>query len=371
MRALSLVLLCLHASLAYGEDIFSIAVEGWQGQLVEYKKTPTPLETHQILRTYKSKVLEEEFEVALNIQNPQKPLVVLVPGTFGGYDSSEIMSLGIWLRDAGYNLVRLPNPMSSHIIKLHPSYKGLETEAEAQLAVGVIESLMKEYKFPKTHLIGVSYGAFVTAIAAQQIDPALIGKVVLISPPKNLKTSLSIIDGYFDELKNELTVFPWRHLILVLRIRWNTFWEHKMTVDPQIAKSLLIASGFYRGFVDLVRLHEQPRSTGSWWKDWLRSCQQTRKSSINNEDMRFISYIQRENPTFFEHPEKHEVLYWLRRSGHPWHVYTSSDDFINPPQVWPASSDITVYSRGGHVFGFFDQAVFKNSLIGFLSGTAP
>ena len=342
-------------------ESFEVSVEGWHHQIVRYAQAEDPLENTEVIKTAPSDLLAEEFEYAFNPTSPGAPLVVLVPGIFGKLDAAEIRWLGLLLHRKGFNVLRLVNPLSIPIFSRRPKYPGMDFESEARVYSQFIKSLQQEHGFSKIHLVGVSYGAFIGSVIAEQLGERLTGQVILISPPKNILTSLQIVDSYFEEMKEEVDSFPWEHLQFWFQMKWAYWTRQEIDLTPQLAKSVMVISGFHRGFLGLKDLAESLKNPDSSWVQFYKRWQPSVRKQTGA--LGFTSYLRDYNPRFFAHPKKHEVLYWLNKFNRPWHIYTSNDDFINRPSPWNHAPQITIFENGGHVFGYLDRQEFLESFL--------
>ncbi len=348
---------------AEASDPFELTIKGRHNEFVKYHSSPEILEKTELVRKIKSPNLAEEFQVALNLQSPKAPLAVLIPGTFGGFDSVEVVRLGQLLYQKGFNILRFPNTLSVHMVKHNPKYPGLEFESEAQVYAETIKFLLSEYKFPQVHMIGASYGGFLGVITAKKLGDDFNGQLALISPPKNIHTSLKILDAYFDEYSSDFDKVPWKAIGLALRMQWAEFWRKDLKVEPVEARQLMIVLGFHHGFRSLLSYIEDFKTGGRPWYRFYETWKAEYQKKQNS--LRFIGYLKEANPGFFADENKQEVLYWLGQIQRPWLIYTTNDDFINEPQVWPVSEQIIVYKNGGHVFGFMNRPEFLNSFVNF------
>lgn len=362
MSFLSIFLFLFLASAT--DESFKATLENMQQVDLTNSRYPQSFKKREVATFFKTPFLKGGLEGGVTIQPKESELVVMVPGTFGGYAKSpEMERLGDLLYNKGYSLLRLPNPQSSHVVKLKPNFAGLDFEAEAELYKNVIEQLQKTHNFKKVHLIGVSYGGFVTAVLSKKMakdtGDDFDGRVILLSPPKNLAASLTQIDAYFDELKNEITPLPWGHILIYFKMKWATWTGGKVNLTPQEAKSLIVVSGFHNQSLQLRQLAGKGPKGG-----FLSALLSRRNWSRKNKTIwHMMPTLRKEYPQFFAHPEKHEVLFWLNTQKNNWHIYTTSDDFINAPDIWPRDEHITIFNEPGHVFSYLLNPEFEKSFL--------
>lgn len=346
------------------DESFKATLENMQQVDLTNSRHPHPLPRREKALFFKTPYLKGDLEGGLSLQSPSSELVVMVPGTFGSYHKSpEMERLGNLLYDKGYSILRLPNPQSSYVVKLKPHFAGLDYETEAELYKNVIEQVQQQHQFKKIHLVGVSYGAFVIAVLSQKMAQDLAnpseGQVILISPPKNLAASLTLIDTYFDELKNEITPLPWGHIWIYLKMKWATWTGSQVHLTPHEAKSLIVISGFHNQSLQLRQLAGKGPKGG-----FLSALLSRRQWSRKNKTVwHMMPTLEKEYPQFFSRPERHEVLFWMNTQKNNWHLYTTTDDFINAPEIWPKDPHITVYDQSGHVFSYLLQPDFEQSFL--------
>jgi len=336
-------------------DPFQVSMETWNHQYILYLRSGSPLEKSEILKKVKSPLLHEELEVALDLRDRSKPVVLVIPGLFGGYNTIECRRVSQWLGEKGLNVLRVPDPVSVHVVGRHPTYPGLDFESEAQLYVDIVHAIQNEYHFPKVYLAGVSYGAFISAVTAVKLGPDFGGKLLMMSPPHNMLTSLKIIDGFFDEVQDQFDEFPWQPLWFLIKVEWSRFWRTDIHISPELAKNTMIVGGFHRTFLELWDMQENYLHPRPWWKFYEKWAPALKKKQ---NEMRFATFLRQVNPHFFETPEKDSVLYWLNQVPGDWKLITSNDDFINPPGGWPSSPRIVSIPNSGHIFGYFDNPEF-------------
>lgn len=357
MRVCFLILLILTPLISLA-DPFQITLEKWHHEALNYKRDGAQLDQSVVLRELQTPLLKDKTDIALNIQDSKKDLVVLIPGLFGRYDSPENARIAQLIYAKGYNIMRVSNPVSSHFIKLSPLYSPMDFESESKVIVDLIQQVQAEYGFPRIHLVGTSYGAFIAAVTSVQMGEEFNGHLKLVSPPKNILTSLQKVDSYFDEMQKDFDRFPWSQILFYINEKWALLTKKEIHLTPEVAKETLIIYGFHKTFLSLTDLKD-PKPWYRFYEKWLPATRQ------KNNEMRFISYLNKANPDFFKTPEKHEVLYWAQKSGRPWSLMTSDDDFINASNPWPNLPQIQIFSSAGHVFGYFENPSFLTPITTF------
>jgi pimeloyl-ACP methyl ester carboxylesterase len=332
-------------------DSFQASLEGWHHQHILRLRNPSPTAS-EILKNISTSVLEKDVEVALNVTSTDRPLVVVLPGLFAGLDAVEGMRLAQILLKGGFNVLRVPNPASRHIVQDDPKYAPLDFESEAQIYVDIVREIQKEYHFPVVHFAGVSYGAFIAPVAASKLAGDFNGKLLLLSPPQNIYTSLKQMDRFFDELKDHFDELPIAQLWFWARLKWARLWLEDISVTPEFAKVTLVVYGFHRVFIELWEMREQSLHPRPWWRfyeNWSREARERRSA------MRFESHLRKYNPHFFADPAKHDAIYWIQKSGAPWFLFASSDDFINLSNPWRPSENVRVFEDSGHIFTYMEK----------------
>jgi pimeloyl-ACP methyl ester carboxylesterase len=340
---------------------FQVTLLGWQKQFTLHNTSNFHIEDRDTIIPIENSRIRGPLQAALSLQQAPSELVVFVPGTYGGLDAVETTRFAEVLFKKGYSTLRLPNPLSTLYVDARATFPGLDFQSEADVYVDLIKKIQKEHSFSRLHFLGVSYGALTCAIMAHDYGPGFNGHALLISPPKNLLTSLTLIDGYFDKLKDEAVVMPWDHIWQMLVLKWDAFWGRSSYVEPRLARNMLFFSGFHLGFRKVTTKLDR-RDTGDWlsllpFSDWPHIF------AKENLSLRFVPYIKKINPQFFTHLERQDIMYWLKPIPGQWEVFSSYDEFINDPNdKWPSSPHVHMYEDGGHVFGIMGRDNFIETI---------
>jgi len=151
-----IILVILSVFTSASDESFKNTMEGWQKISKVNYNSPRAIEKTALIKSISSPYLKKPIDVALNLAPKATDLVIMIPGTFGGYDSPELVRLGTLLHERGYNILRVPNPQSRYVVKLQPTFVGLNFEGEAEFYKNIIEQIRAEYPFHKLHIIGTS-----------------------------------------------------------------------------------------------------------------------------------------------------------------------------------------------------------------------
>lgn len=127
-------------------------------------------------------------------QKKKTDLIVIIPGLFtesSGINPTRLFNL---LYQRGYHVFILPNPFSKEYIERYPRYSPGSFKKESEILLEAVDYLVNSNtgKVNKVHLIGMSYGAFISAVAlALDKEKKISGKTLLLSP--QIKTSTTLI----------------------------------------------------------------------------------------------------------------------------------------------------------------------------------
>lgn len=120
-------------------------------------------------------------------------LIVIAPGLFtesSGISPTRLFNL---LYQNGYHVFVLPNPFSAQYLERYPRYSPGSFEKEAGVILEAMDYLIDSNasKIKKVHLVGLSYGAFLSAVAlALDKKKRISGKTLLLSPQIKISTTL-------------------------------------------------------------------------------------------------------------------------------------------------------------------------------------
>ncbi|MBE8163232.1 MAG: hypothetical protein HAW63_04520 [Bdellovibrionaceae bacterium] len=136
-------------------------------------------------------------------QKKTTDLIVLVPGLFAQSSGISPTRLFNLLYQNGYHVFALPNPFSAEYIHQYPRDSSGSFKKEAKIVLEAMEYLINSNasKIKKVHLVGMSYGAFLSAVALVLDKKKIIsGKTFLLSPQVQFSTTiLKLLDPLIKE----------------------------------------------------------------------------------------------------------------------------------------------------------------------------
>jgi len=140
---------------------------------------------------------------SLWLNEPESPLVVIIPGIGAHRTSALSLVLAEEARGRGYSVVALSNPFHPEFIRtgLSARYPGY-TPSDAIDLRRVIAALRERLPVQPAslHLLGYSLGGLESLhIAADESDGLVFDSCVAVNPPVDLLYSVSAFDGYFRE----------------------------------------------------------------------------------------------------------------------------------------------------------------------------
>ena len=139
--------------------------------------------------------ISKSYDLKLNLQKKIAPLAIVMPGSLTNTSSKQATNLAYYLLNQGHHVLRLPNPIGTEYISLHPKHEigDVFSEAESYIEIikQVIDHLSKKNILTehKVYIVSVSYGAFLAAII-NSTHPNLIRRSIRFVPPVNLRQSL-------------------------------------------------------------------------------------------------------------------------------------------------------------------------------------
>lgn len=315
----------------------------------------------EILKISLPKYFKEEVEIKLNKQNHLAPLAVFIPGSFGATDRRQPKQITKLLLEKGFHVIRVPNPLSKEYLQFHPTHQLGDFIKSSK---GVHQIIQQAYmRLQRVHLvkdevtlIGVSHGAFIAAVTAN-INPAHYRKVLLYSPPINLKESMAVVDktilsnGNRINLSNILTSLA--DVLWILK-----FPPKEKELDQKkyipIAKDLLTFGTFQNRLIGSLKIYFEQNSidydfpslwsglfSDSYWK-WRQ------KVTFTPLVKKFAPESWKEMTT----GQQSDLLYWtekLEKAGVDTHILSAKNDFINLGLHWSSHPTyLQIIDQGGH-----------------------
>lgn len=157
----------------------------------------------------------EEFKYSAVYQNKPAPLIFSIAGTGAKYNDSKLKQLEKTFFKAGYNVISISSPTHASFIvgastSKFPGY--LEKDAEELYSVmqktlaDAQKKLGNKLQVTDYYLTGYSLGGAHSAFISKLDEEKKIfdfKKVFIVNPPVSLYNSVSILDGYIDNVGTE------------------------------------------------------------------------------------------------------------------------------------------------------------------------
>jgi hypothetical protein len=318
--------------------------------------------------------MEEDlvFNLVLQEKNGEPikaPFILAIPGAFTNLDDDQSIMWMQYYSNLGYHVMTLPNPWGTDFISKKTKFKMGDYVKEAQTLYEAFKSTYahlqkKNLVSSTTHLFGMSYGAFMTAIinsfAAR--DGFFFSKATMVSPPIDLKITINLLDEQIEEIKH-LGVSG-SLLGTLVNFKKVCKIESEEQADSKLlawSKYLAVEEGFHVEIVNSVKefddTHDLDLVPGAFSgdrADWKK-------------EMNFSKYFEDYAPELkaLLNSEKSAISYWNKRAkaygAKNLRIMASDDDFINV-KFRKAKDDGLVFLRGGGHFGFrnskwFDQFI--------------
>jgi hypothetical protein len=338
------------------------------------------------LEKIKSDYFEKgHLEVFLGLQKEKSrktkkaPLTVIIPGAFNKRTSQQSRRFIKFFKDRGHHTLVLPNPWSTDYIACKPFHKPGHIRKEIASVYQVIRSVVLDLKKKnvlggEVQVVGVSYGAFLTAAAygldKEHSDPILNGDATMFSPPYNLANTLeqfSFMQRTTEDVIHEMSL--WSLLRYGKKFCSLKSDDELEPLDFHVAMGLSIFGGFQWNLVDAVYLYDKvwkinkvpskiPFGLNPAYKKWKK-------------ELSFLSYLYDYAPENIPilNSETSSILYWMdkarTRNASRMRILISNDDFLNGPGDWQINkgllkdqSDLIILESGGH-YGFRSDAWFQ------------
>lgn len=268
----------------------------------------------------------------------RRDLVVIIPGIFQGSNDKTVNHISSILKNLGYHVLAFPSPFSREYISRFPYASVGSFEIEAQLFTEAIQEVQQMHGqfIAQTHLIGISYGAFLSSILiANDTRRAINGRTYLFGPQVKLKTTLALLDEYIDARGS--IVSPFKGLVGqaffedTLHFTANLVERYVHHKERNFAeRDYLISSGNFESIpVDLRDIQSQTieQHGTAQFERWKAS---TRfwKTVVNYTP---------ENLFYYER-NMDEIGFWLKkaheRGYNSFGLITTQDDFTNNFDDW-------------------------------------
>ena len=155
---------------------------------------------------------KKSFEVELGLQHgPGAPLMVILPGIYGGKGGGYSSQLKREAHDRGMNYLTIPNPLSKDALKEEPKFHPGNPGLEAEVVVEILQKLKAKHPdhFEQVSITGYSYGGLLSANVVRldesnhtDSNRLITGGMFAVSPPENLHDSMLQLDGLRQQYKN-------------------------------------------------------------------------------------------------------------------------------------------------------------------------
>ena len=228
----------------------------------------------------------KKFNYSVVYQKKPAPLVFSIAGTGGKFDGGNMQSLEKAFFSAGYNVISLTSPTHPNFIvgasqsrmpgylekDAHELYSVMkQTLADAQRRLG--DNLQVTDFYLTGYSLGAAHSAFISKL--DESEKAFnFEKVLLINPPVSLYNSVTILDGYVDQVGqngvrhtvNSIfdrfsdTISHADHIELTPEFLYQMFVEAKVN-DKELAQ--LIGLAFRLSSTDMIYAIDVMRNFGA------------------------------------------------------------------------------------------------------------
>lgn len=317
---------------------------------------------------YNNKVI-----VSFNRQKSIAPLAIFIPGSFGPTDRRQPIQMTNFLLEKGYSVVRLPNTLSTEYLDFYPKHQLGDFVSSTNAYVRLVKKLKEKLFFEKIitddpiTIIGVSHGAFISAIIAAKA-PSLFSQVMMFSPPIDLLKSTQTIDTTILENSKRITL---KTILYDLKKLAPLFLFDKKVEEinqnelAPVAKDLLTFGTFQARLLRSLDIYlersNQPNpfpnmflnlASEDYWK-W-------------RSQVRFLPLIKKYAPKSWKvmsNPKITDTIYWtdkIASAGIRLTIVSSDNDFINLGHKWSKSRPYLHVMKGGSHYGYRYQEWFKS-----------
>lgn len=181
---------------------------------------------------------DKELELPLSTQNgPGAPMLLILPGIYGGGDSGHSHLLKKLALERGMNYVVFPNSLSDTMLKNAPHDHPGNPRLDALSSHRLLGSLKEQYPelFGQISVAGYSYGALhganLVRLDEEGSKRLINGSLVAVSPPQNLEHSMRQLDGlrdYYREGSDSISEVGLRYKHDVKKYGYARFMESKL-----------------------------------------------------------------------------------------------------------------------------------------------
>jgi pimeloyl-ACP methyl ester carboxylesterase len=268
-------------------------------------------------------------------QIAQRDLMIYNPGIFQSLNNPFTYRAVQLMFDRGYHVLVIPNAFTDDYVENFPLNPPGSIESEAQLEVEAIQAAKTQWQshIKTAHLVGISYGGFVTAITAAldaaTTSPLIDGQVTIMGPQVKLRHSLDLLDGLIDSyfqfyndhiFANIIGGVFFSHLAHIQEVALQEFLFHQSHQFTLMSYAPEVITNFNR--------IPDPRFEGAAaYKTW-------------RNQLRFLKTLQQfapQNESFYSDGHD-ELAYWMRqlqaRGNSRFRVLTTADDFTNRREDW-------------------------------------
>ena len=360
------------------KDIYLAPVWGYittGGQSIDKKKYPQTELTFSM-----PKLFDNKIKLQFNSQKYPAPLAIFIPGSFSHTDRRQAIHITNYLLASGYNVVRIPNTISTEYLELLPKHQFgdfiASSHGYSKLTAKIKAHLLAAQKITSSPitLIGVSHGAFTSAVVAAQ-TPKMFKQVLLLSPPIDMLTSTQALDIAIDENSSHINL---KRIVsdLISLIPLFIFDIQAKDIDQNhlapIAKDLITFGTFQGRLLRSINLHLEQQGITNPFPSFKFNFL-TKKYWQWRANVKFLPLIKKYSPDGWKAlhtPKITSTLFWteqITRQHTPVTIISAQDDFINVTDSWRQHPPyLYILKNGGH-YGYRNQKWFKEYLLKLLS----
>lgn len=309
----------------------------------------------EILKNLKSKDYIHAFTHFSKIKNIRN-LAIILPGIFQSFDHGLPKILAKKLISLGYHVVTFPSPFSDYYLGRYSTFNTGNYIDEMKIYYDAIKSIKRIYgdKFDKIHLVGASYGTFMSSlILAHDKDNLINGMTTLFSPQESMLTGLTYLDQYSfnsnfnnapgvcSDLIGDVFTTDIQKFTLNLIRRYHF---HKVNSNPRFYQYITDRSTIhYEIALDILgdeinnpKLIDNLNEQSSLIKAFFKS-------------MGFWDTVKKYIPESLHYYENDtdSITYWLKKvkenKSHTFRVFITEDDFTSPISEWLDSDEDTLW----------------------------
>lgn len=286
---------------------------------------------------------------------PKKaPLFVYFPGAFSEMMNNQTKRFMKDMNELGYHVAVFASPLHKDFIKLKPNFKPGDFLKEAQILHRGMEYAVDYVnkkgllEVDQVYLTGVSYGAFMAAIATNlDFDSRnlITGGTTLISPPADYEKSIKIIDQLIDETRADFAGLSFstkysRYLTVCRR--------HSKRLLKKYAKGLTVFVGFQENMVESVKAYRKANGINDLPLN-------DRKWEESLTFQKYFDYYAPELNASYQSVNS-KIKTWVDRAnqnGKVIRIFAAEDDWLNEPDAWNNfdPENLLTVKKGGH-YGF-------------------